>query len=408
MNAQHYDYLIVGAGMAAACAAKGIRERDADGSIGIIGDEADPPATRPALSKKLWLDSSFSLQQIWMHPEQASGAKLHLKHQVAHIERAKNEVYCSNGTRFHYHHLLIATGGKPVIQSLAASERVLYFRTVADYRRLRAWTYTAGPLNAVVVGGSWLGMELAAALCQQDNVNVQWVIPQQMLGEQRFPPELSKWLHQTFETHGVEIISENHVLQGEENDRGVSLILEDGSDLMADVVVMCTGIAPCTELAQRCGLATDNGIPVDEYLQTADPNIFAAGDIAFYPDALLGNQRVEHVDNAQTMGRWAGRNMAGAHEAYTHTPYFYTCLFGLDLKGIGHMSTDLQQICHWQAPPVAGQPPLGVIYYTDDDHLIRGVALINIEDSDAALSLARSVINTCHADRPDILPATSI
>lgn len=405
MEAQHYDYLIVGAGMAAACAAQGIRECDKSGSIGIIGDEEDPPATRPALSKKLWLDPAFSLQQVWMRPDQKAGAYLHLQHHAIELNRHECIVRCANGARFHYGRLLIATGGKPALQQLLPSERVLYFRTVADYRLLRAWGLTDSMLRAVVVGGSWLGMELAAALCQQDGLAVQWVMPQPVPGADRFPKVLSDWLERTFIAHGVEIIPENHVLQGEESRTGVSLILEDGSDISADVVVMCTGIAPCDELAQQSGLTTDDGITVDEYLRTEDANIFAAGDIAFYPDALLGRLRVEHVDNAQTMGRRAGRNMAGAMEAYTYTPYFYTRLFDLDLKGIGHMSSDLQMICHWQMPPNKDEMPCGVVYYADDDSAIRGVALLNIENSNEGLALARRVIGTRNSSRPDALLA---
>ncbi len=403
MSAQHYDYLIVGAGMAAACAAQGIRERDKSGSIGILGDDIDPPATRPALAKKLWLDPAFSLQKIWMRPDQHAGAHLHLQHHVVELDRHECTVRCSNGARFHYGQLLLATGGKPTLQRLPPSERVLYFRTVSDYRVLRAWSHTDGILHAAVVGGSWLGMELTAALCQQERVRVQWVISQPQPGTDRFPPALCTWLQHAFSTHGVEILSENHVLQGDESEDDVSLILEDGSDISADVAVMCTGIAPCDELAYQSGLAVDDGITVNEYLQTSDPTVFAAGDIAFYPDSRLGRQRVEHVDNAQQMGRCAGRNMAGASEAYTHTPYFYTRLFGLDLKGIGHMSTDLQLICHWKTPPSPGNTPCGVIYYADDDSTLRGIVFINIDDSEAGLTLARQVINTRDSGRPETI-----
>ena len=394
MNAQHYDYLIVGAGMAAACAAQGIRTQDDSGSIGMLGDDADPPATRPALSKKLWLDETFSLQAIWMHPEQSTGAELHLNHRVIDIDREAHTVLCANQARFHYGKLLLATGGKPALQQLQPSERVLYFRTVADYRVLRAWSYAGEPLHVAVVGGSWLGMELAAALCQQDDVNVQWVLSAPTPGADRFPAELSTRLQRTFEAHGVELYAENHVLQGEEHDDGVSLILEDGSDLTADVVVMCTGIAPCDALAHQSGLAADNGINVNEYLQTADPDIFAAGDIAYYQDARLGWQRVEHVDNAQTMGHWAGRNMAGASEAYTHTPYFYTRLFDLEIKGVGQLDAELQQVCHWHRSPTQTAPPCGVVCYIGDDGHVAGVGLVNISDADNGLAWAYSVVGT--------------
>lgn len=403
MNAQHYDYLIIGAGMAAACAARGIRERDKEGSIGIIGDDVDPPATRPALSKKLWLDPEFSLQKIWMRPDQNAGAHIHLNHHASLLDRSQHGVRCSNGACFHYGKLLIATGSKPVEQQLHPSERVLYFRTVTDYRRLRAWCHTDSSFQAIIVGGSWLGMELAAALCQQDKVKVQWVISQHRPGGHRFPTALCSWLQHAFTAHGVEIIGDNHVLQGEESDTGISLILEDGSDRNADVVVMCTGVEPCMELAQQSGLAAEDGIIVNEYLQTTDPDIFAAGDIAYYPDALLGPQRIEHVDNANAMGHWAGRNMAGTPEPYTYTPYFYTRLFGLDLKGIGQIDADLQKVCHWKTPLIEGQMPCGVIYYTDNEGTILGVMLLNIDNADAALAWARHVINTQADGRPDTL-----
>ena len=401
---QHYDYLIVGAGMAAASAVEGIRKYDAEGSIGILGDEADPPATRPALSKKLWLDPSFSLQRIWMHPEEAPNTHLYLRHHVITLDRACHTVRCSNGMSFHYHRLLIATGGKPALQQLPPSERVIYFRTVADYRLLRAWTHTDSAPRIVVVGGSWLGIELAAALCQQpEDIRIKWVISQQAVGCDRFPAELSTWLEHQFTAHGVEIIAGNHVLQGDENDAEVALILEDGADISADAVVMCTGITLCDELALTSDLATDNGIVVNEYLQTTDSDIFAAGDIACYPDAQLGYRRVEHVDNAQTMGNWAGRNMASTPTPYRHTPYFYTRLFGLDLKGIGHMSTELQLICHWQTPPADNVMPCGVIIYIQDDSIIKGITLINIKDTHQGLAWANKVLGTQDVTAPAFL-----
>lgn len=391
MSHQHYDFLIIGGGMTAASAVKGIRDRNADGTIGIIGDDADPPMTRPALSKQLWLDPAFSLQHVWLHPE-AHGAQLHLQHHATQLDLTLHEVRCSNGACFHYHRLLIATGGRPSWQQIDASDRVIYFRSVDDYRRLRAWTYTEASVHVAVVGGGWLGLELAAALSQQDDVQVQLVIPQRALGEQYFPPTLVDWLQRTFTAHDINLLPENHVLQGEETDDGVTLILEDGADLMTDVVVMCTGIKPCTSLAVQAGLEVMDGIVVNEHLQTSDTDVFAAGDVANYPDTLMGRQRVEHVDNAQKMGICAGRNMAGDRSPYAHTPYFYSQLFGLNVKGIGHMSADYRMDCHWQATPDGGALPCGIVLYRGDDDTIRGVLLINVNDADQGLTVARNAI----------------
>ena len=393
MSTLHYDYLIVGGGMAAASAVRGIRERDPEGSIGILGDEADPPAVRPALSQQLWCDPSFSMQQIWMHPERL-GAQVHLQHHATQLDRTLHRISCHYGATFHYHRLLIATGVSPTWQQIAASDRVLYFRTVADYRTLRAWTHTNALVHVAVVGGGWLGLQLAAALSQQDTLQVQLITDHSTLGAQYLPPALAHWLQDTFTQQGVSVRAGQHVLQKNETDGGIVITLENGSDVVADTLVMCTEIAPRTLLALQSGLEVADGIVVNEYLQTADPTIFAAGDVANYPDARLGRQRIELAGNAYKMGACAGRNMAGAHDAYTHTPYFSLQLFTLALTGVGRFSADCQMLCHWQNAPTGSELPVGTVYYIAADKTICGVLLVNSSDAEHGLALARSAIGT--------------
>lgn len=387
---QHqYDYLIIGAGMTAANAVRGIRERDAHGCIGILGEEPDPPATRPALSKKLWTDAAFAFDKIWMPTDDAT---VHTHTRVTTLDREHRCVYAEDGTSFSYGKLLLATGGHPRTIDLPASERVLYFRTVEDYRRLRTLSQRTRP-HIAVVGGSFIGTELAAALVQ-NGCQVTLIFPDRILGSRVFPHALSMHFHDSYEAEGVSLMSERHVVQGIESEEDVQLILDDGSELNVDGVAIGLGITPATALADEAGLQVKEGIVVDAQLRTLDPNIYAAGDVARYPDARLGVTRVEHVDNANQMGQCVGRIMAGSDERYTHTPYFYSNVFDFSYQAVGQISTQLNWVEHWVTP---GRQ--GMVLYVEEER-IKGVLLLNLNDTDKALDYARAAIDSTETSRP--------
>lgn len=378
---QRYDYVIVGAGMVAANAVQGIREKDTEGTIGILGAEPNGPVTRPALSKKLWTDPEFGYDKIWMQPEQDAGTTLHTDTRVATIDRQQKTVTTDDGDTYGYGQLLLATGGAPVTLDLPESERVRYFRTVEDYDHLRR---LAGKgLHAAVVGGSYIGTELAAALVQND-CRVTLIHPEEVLGGKMFPSSVANRFHQTYVDRGVMLLGGRKVNGGREADGKVTLELDDGASLEADFVVFGLGVEPSIALAEQAGLDTDGGILVDNRLTTTDAAIFAAGDVATYPDRILGRWHAEHVDNANQMGATVGRIMAGSDETYDHTPYFYSNVFDIAWKAVGKLDSSLEVV--EDADPESGQ---GIYYYLEDDK-VAGVLLLDL-DADR-LDEARAVL----------------
>lgn len=376
-----YDYLIIGGGMVADSAARGIREQDDAGTIGILGADPDEPYTRPALSKKLWTDPDFGRDQVSLDTASDTGAEVHTGTRVASVDRSNSSVTTESGERHEYGKLLLATGATPTRIELPPSPRVVYFRTFADYRALRELTKTAD--HIAVVGGGYIGTEIAAALSLQD-VKVTLVTSDAVLGGHMFPPTLAAGFDKGFAGHGVTVRRGTKVVSGAEASARVQLQLDDGSTVEADGVVFGLGVRPETELAESAGLAVDDGVIVDEFLRTEDEHVYAAGDVANYPDAVLGRRRTEHVDNATEMGKAAGRNMAGAADPYTYTPYFYSDVYDDGYQAIGTMSTTLNVVEDWKT---VGKE--GVVYYLDDDAVVQGVLMWNVWEG---LDVARTLL----------------
>jgi NADPH-dependent 2,4-dienoyl-CoA reductase/sulfur reductase-like enzyme len=341
MAGSDYAYVVVGGGMVADAAAKGIRERDGDGSILILSEDVDAPYTRPALSKKLWIDPDFSPADNDLGTADATGAEIRLETTVASIDPAAKTVTTSTGETVSYGRLLLATGGHPATLDLPEDDRVISFRSAADYRRLRE--LSGSQQHVVVVGGGYIGSEIAAALVQNDT-RVTVVFPDAALGGSTFPASVDATFEGRFRDHGVELVPGRRVDSGTASPAGVTLALDDGSTLEADAVVVGLGITPSTDLAERAGLTVDDGIVVDERLTTSDPSIFAAGDVASYPDPILGRRRVEHVDNAKEQGAAVGRILAGSDEVYSHTPMYYSRVFDLAYEAVGRLDSSLATV----------------------------------------------------------------
>nr|WP_296775090.1 FAD-dependent oxidoreductase [Rhodococcus sp. (in: high G+C Gram-positive bacteria)] len=365
-----YDYLIVGGGMVADSAARGIRERDKSGSIGIFSADSDEPYSRPALSKKLWTDADFGRDQASLDTASDTGAEIHTTTRVASIDREKRTVTTEAEDVHEYGELLLATGASPVELDLAPSPRVIYFRTFADYRALREQSRTAS--HIVVVGGGYIGTEIASAL-SSNGVKVTVVTSDPVLGSHMFPESLAASFDKKFTDHGVTVRRGVRVTAGAEASARVQLQLDDGSSVEADAIVFGLGVRPNVALAESAGLRTDNGIVVDEFLRTEDPHIHAAGDVANYPDAILGRRRIEHVDNANEMGKAVGRIMAGGTDPYTYTPYFYSDVFDDGYQAVGTVSTSLRTVEDWQ-----DEPTEGTVYYVDDSNAVEGVLMWNV------------------------------
>jgi NADPH-dependent 2,4-dienoyl-CoA reductase/sulfur reductase-like enzyme len=380
-----YDYVIVGAGMAAASAAGGIRAVDADGTIAVLGAEADPPLYRPDLSKTLWLEDGATLEDSALVDE-SSGVDLHLGVEVAAVSPAEHTVTLRDGTTVGYGRLLLATGAQPRTVGLPAGPRVVYFRTAADYRTLRELARPGA--HVAVVGGGYIGSEIAAALSQND-VRVTLVLAGALVQEAMFPEGLARHVTGAFTAHGVEIVH-GLLAGGEATDTGVTLRLEDGAGLTADAAVIGVGVSPRTRLAEQAGLALDDGIVVDERLRTSAQDVYAAGDVASYPDVRLGRRRVEHADNAEKMGEVVGRVMAGEDTSYGGTPFFWSDLYDDGYEAIGELSTRHAVVEDWKDDGHGA----GVVYYLDGG-AVRGVLLWNVWDS---VPRARELIESSAAE----------
>jgi 3-phenylpropionate/trans-cinnamate dioxygenase ferredoxin reductase subunit len=388
--AQRYDYVIIGGGMVADAAAKGIRERDSAGSIVLLSEDVDPPYTRPALSKKLWTDPDFSVADNDLGTAAATGAEIRLSTRAARIDRTARTVVTEAGEAIDYGRLLLATGGHPKTIDLPDDDRIVLFRSAADYRRLRS--LAGGGRHIAVVGGGYIGSELAAALAQNDT-RVTIVFPDEHLGASTFPESVDRRFESAFQDHGVELRAGRRLASVAASDTGLVLTLDDGSRVEADGVVIGLGIVPNTGLAEAAGLTVDDGILVDSRLATEDPFIYAAGDVASYPDPILGRRRVEHVDNATEQGAAVGRIMAGADEKYRHTPMYYSDVFDLSYEAVGKLDASLETVEDWKDDSSV------VVYYLDQGAPV-GVLLWNVWDS---TDKARQVLAEAHALTSDNL-----
>lgn len=380
----HFDYLIIGGGQVADDAARAIRERDAEGTIGILSADSDAPYTRPALSKKLWTDPDFDESRVPLATAEDTGAQLRLETLVTSIDRAGRSVLTSAGERIEYGALLLATGSVPRELAGPDDERIIAFRSFADYRQLRDLAQEL-PADApfVVVGGGYIGNEIAAALVG-NGVRTVLVHPGELLLGDKFPAALARRYESLFTEAGVELVNGARAERIERAEDGLSVVLEDGRRVPAAVVVVGLGAEPALDLAREAGLEVADGVIVDERLRTSDPAIWAAGDIAEYPDPLLGRTRIEHVDNARETGAAAGASMSGSDSPYRHTPYFYSQVFGSRWEAVGELDSSCDAV-----EERLGEDQL-VVYYLDDQQRPVGVLLWNIEDArDAARDVLR-------------------
>ncbi|HWC24738.1 MAG TPA: FAD/NAD(P)-binding oxidoreductase [Flexivirga sp.] len=370
LDGKKYDYVIVGGGVAAAAAVGGIREVDESGSILVLGAEPDGPVYRPDLSKKLWLDKDASLEKTQLLD--GKQAQLETSSPVAAIDPGAHTVQVQGGDTVTYGKLLLATGSTPRTLDLPDSDRVIYYRTAADYRRLR--DLAGKDTEVTAVGAGYIGAEIASALTQND-AKVTMIFDEELVQQRIFPSSIAELITKDFTDRGVRLIAKKQVAAGSLADDTVAIQVGDGTSVEAGVVVVGIGVTPRVELAEAAGIDTDNGIVVDDHLRTSAPDVYAAGDVASYEDALLGRRRVEHVDNAEAMGKKAGRNLAGADEVYDYTPIFWSDLFDNGYEAVGDLDSRLDTVEDWNDDHTAA-----VVYYLGDD-MVRGVLLWNVWDS---------------------------
>jgi NADPH-dependent 2,4-dienoyl-CoA reductase/sulfur reductase-like enzyme len=318
------------------------------------------------------------LETIWRKAKNEL-MEIHLCRVVKEIVPTQKRVLDDKGNVFAYEKLLLATGGRPRRLQFG-DDQIIYFRTLSDYRRLRALTETGR--RFAVIGGGFIGSEIAAALALNGK-EVVMIFPGKDIGDRVFPRALAQFVSNFYKQKGVELLAGEKIIGLEARGNQRVLKTSTNQDIVVDCVVAGVGIEPNVELAQTMGLVVENGIIVDEFLRTGHPDIHAAGDVAaFYNPALGKRIRVEHEDNANTMGRLAGRNMAGKSEPYHHLPSFYCDMFDLGYEAVGEVDSRLETFADWKRPNEEG-----VIYYLQNDR-VRGVLLWNVwEQVEAARQL---------------------
>jgi NADPH-dependent 2,4-dienoyl-CoA reductase/sulfur reductase-like enzyme len=359
-----YHYLIIGGGMTADAAARGIREVDAARDVGVLTEEPDPPYARPPLSKGLW--KGEALDAVWRKTADL-GVTVQTGKRIVKLDPAAKLVTDQRGAAYRYGRLLFATGARPR-RLVAGGEQVVYFRTLADYRLVREAADRRR--RFVVIGGGFIGSELAAALAGA-GCKVTMLFSDGAIGARLFPLDLARRLNDVYAERGVTVSSGQSVIGMVKRGRSFTVRTLSGADVAADVVVAGLGVQPNVEVAEAAGLAIDNGIVVDDRLRTTAPDVWAAGDVAAFTSPVLGRRmRVEHEDNALTMGRWAGRAMAGADDGpYAHLPFFYSDLFDLGYEAVGDLDPRLQTVSDWREPFRDG-----VVYYLQAGR-VKGVLL---------------------------------
>jgi 3-phenylpropionate/trans-cinnamate dioxygenase ferredoxin reductase component len=366
----HYKYLIIGSGMTGDAAIGGIRQVDKDGAIGVIGIETDPPYNRPPLSKALW--KGKPLESAFRTKTDRSGVAFHQGRTATTLDVHKKTVTDDQGMSYTYDKLLLATGGTPRHLPFGG-DNIIYYRTLEDYRDLRA--LTENKQRFAIIGGGFIGSEVAAALAMNGK-QVTMVFPEEGIGAAVYPHDLSQFLNNYYRQKGVEVLS-GELVQGMDVSGGqMTLKTKSGRSITADSVIAGIGIQPNVQLAEAAGLRVQNGIVVDEHLLTSAPDVYAAGDVAaFYSPTLATRMRVEHEDNANTMGKTAGLSMAGQSVAYNYLPFFYSDLFELGYEAVGELDARSEIVADWKE-----QFKKGVIYYIKQGR-VRGVLLWDTWDT---------------------------
>jgi NADPH-dependent 2,4-dienoyl-CoA reductase/sulfur reductase-like enzyme len=321
---------------------------------------------RPNLSKDLW--KGRPVEKIWRKTEER--AELHLNCKAIHLDPVKKYVLDNGGEKYSYDKLLLATGGSPTRLPFGNGD-IIYFRTFQDYQRLREMTEHGK--HFLVIGGSFIGSEIAAALSMAGK-KVTMIFPADGICGNIFPHDLAQFLNDHYLQKGVDVMTKDSVVNVQKEGPRFTVRTRSGRTIEVDGVVAGVGIHTDLDLAREAGVAVDGGIFVNEHMETSVTGVYAAGDVANFQHAALGKRmRVEHEDNAVQMGKLAGRNMAGAHDSYTHVPMFYSDLFEFGYEAVGQISSKMDIISDWQEEPFKK----GVFYYLEDDR-VRGVLLWNV------------------------------
>jgi 3-phenylpropionate/trans-cinnamate dioxygenase ferredoxin reductase subunit len=337
MSTQPQTFVIAGAGLAGAKAAETLRDEGFDGRVVLIGAEPERPYERPPLSKD-YLQGESEREKAFVHEAGFYAEReieLRTGQTVTALDPTRREVALDGGERVGFDRLLLATGAEPRRLSIPGGdlEGIHYLRTLADSEALRERLGAGGKL--VVVGAGWIGAEVAAS-ARRLGVEVTVVEPFSVPLERVLGPEVGAVYRDIHLDHGVELLLETGVASFEGGGRVERVRTEDGREIACGAVVVGVGVQPRTDLAAEAGLDVDDGVLVNERLETSVPGIFAAGDVANHLHPGLGRLRVEHWANALNQGPAAARAMLGSSEAYDRLPYFFSDQYDVGMEYSGH------------------------------------------------------------------------
>ena len=343
-----YDIVILGGGMVAGYAAKQLVELGLPkGELAILSSDNAVPYERPPLSKG-FLAGKDTEDAIRINAEdfyQAHGIEIRLECEVANLDAKDKRLVLKNGDEFQFRKLIIATGARPRTLNIPGStlQNLFYLRSLNNSKTIR--TAAEKARYAVVIGGGFIGMEVASVLAQK-GIDVALVLSDDRVFKRLFSPEMSNFFESYYEARGVRLLKSTSVTELRGDGTVKSAVLKNGQTLPCDLVVAGIGVQPSIEVVKNSGLDLDDGILVNEYLQTSRRDIWAAGDVANYHDVLFGKRRrVEHWDNAVSQGQYCARSLMGDKNPFRHVPYFFSDVFDLSYEYWGD-SSNSEQVIH--------------------------------------------------------------
>ena len=328
-------YIILGGGMVAGHAAKELANRGLrSGELTILSADNELPYERPPLSKGFLSGKESESGILINKPEwyQQQGIDVRLKTVVEDVDVKKKQLRSRSGETLNFEKLLVATGAVARKLDCRGNDlpNVLYLRSLTDSRTIR--TSAANSKQAIVIGGGFIGMEVASVLAQK-KIETTLIVQEDRVWSRVFTPAMSEFFERYYISRGVKLLKRESVIEFQGQDRVTGALLKSGRKISCDLVVAGIGAAPVTEIAGKAGLTVENGIIVNEYLETDHDGIFAAGDVANYFDRIFEKRRrVEHWDNAVSQGQHWATSVMGERQPFVHVAYFFSDVFDLSYE----------------------------------------------------------------------------
>lgn len=391
---------IIGAGHAAGQLSASLRQEGYEGEIVVYGDELHVPYQRPPLSKA-YLAGELGLEKVYLRPAKFYEDKnitLRLGETVTAIDPATKTITSDEGSTLEYDDLVLATGGRPRELPIEGADLggIHYLRSISDVDGIRA--ELAPGRNMVIVGGGYIGLEVAS-IGIKTGATVHVLEMESRILQRVTTPQMSEFYDRLHSGRGVHIHTDTRASAFKGDGGKVSqVVTADGTELEADLVVVGIGIIPNSELAEAAGLECDNGIVVDDHCRTADPHIYAIGDVSNHPNPLLGRRlRLESVPNAMEQARVVASNIVGKDKAYAAIPWFWSDQYELKLQMVGFSSDGEDQIT--RGSPADNQ---FITFYMKDGVVVAADAINDPKSFMAAKNLVGKAIDVKALADPDV------